>query len=55
MSKDEQKAIKILKRMIRDGVSYDDGYGREPLSQDEKEACEMGIKALEQKIKKGGE
>lgn len=42
-------AIKILNRMIKTGIAYDDGYGVEPLTKDEETACLMGKEALEQK------
>lgn len=42
-------AIKVIKRMIKTGIAYDDGYAYEPLTNDEKEALDMAIKSLKQK------
>lgn len=41
-------AIKIFKRLIKHGFTYDDGYGVESLTNDEEEACRLAIHALEQ-------
>lgn len=40
-------AIKIFKRLIKHGFTYDDGYGQEELTNDEEEACKLAIKALD--------
>lgn len=39
-------AIKVLKRMIKKGIAYDDGYAFEPLSQDEEKACSIAIDTI---------
>jgi hypothetical protein len=39
-------AIKVLKRMIRKGIAYDDGYAFEPLAQDEEKACSIAIDTM---------
>ncbi len=44
----KEEAIKILKRMVKVGIAYDDGYGIEPLTKDENTACKMAIEALAQ-------
>ena len=41
-------AIKIFKRLIKHGFTYDDGYATEYLTDDEEEACKLAIHALEQ-------
>lgn len=45
---DRDLAIKVINRMIKTGIAYDDGYAYEPLTNDEKEALDMAIKALEE-------
>ncbi len=46
-----EQAIKVIKRMIKTGIAYDDGYAFEPLAKDEEKACGMAIEALEQEKK----
>lgn len=43
-----KEAIKRLNDWIEIGFYFDDGYGVEELSEEEKETCNMAIKALEQ-------
>ena len=44
----KEKAIEIFRNLIDEGFPYDGGYAVEELSDDDKEACNMAISALEQ-------
>lgn len=43
-------AEKIINRLLKHGFSYDDGYGQEDLTQDEKEALQLALSLFEQNM-----